>query len=44
MQPQMGWALLFCFCNLLARVYKVKPLCSWGSAFGPESAGSVLAQ
>jgi hypothetical protein len=29
------------FCNLLARVYKVRPFCSWDSAFGHES---VLAQ
>jgi hypothetical protein len=26
--------LCFFFCNLLARVYKVRPLCSQGSAFG----------
>jgi hypothetical protein len=34
----------FCFCNLLARVYKVRPFCSQGSAFGHKSAESVLAQ
>jgi hypothetical protein len=39
-----GLDLAFCFCNLLARVYKVRPLCFQGSAFGHESAGSVLAQ
>jgi hypothetical protein len=26
-----------CFCNLLARVYKTRPRCSWGSVFGWES-------
>jgi hypothetical protein len=36
--------LFYCICNLLARVYKVKALCSWGSAFGQESPESVLAQ
>jgi hypothetical protein len=30
--------------NLLARVYKVKLLCSQGTAFGHESAESVPAQ
>jgi hypothetical protein len=39
-----GLDLAFCFCNLLARVYKVRPFCSWGSAFGHKSAGSVLVQ
>jgi hypothetical protein len=34
----------FCFYNLLARVNKVRPLCSRGSAFGHKSAGSVPAQ
>jgi hypothetical protein len=27
-----------CFCNLLVRIYKARPLCSWGSVFGCESA------
>jgi hypothetical protein len=26
--------LFYYLCNLLARVHKVRPLCSWGSAFG----------
>jgi hypothetical protein len=39
-----GLSFAFCFCNLLARVYKVKPLCSQGSAFEHESTESVLAQ
>jgi hypothetical protein len=43
-QSYVGWALLFCFCNLLARVYKGRPFCSQGSAFGHESAESVSAQ
>jgi hypothetical protein len=32
-----GLNLAFCFCNLRARVNKVSPLCSRGSAFGCES-------
>jgi hypothetical protein len=39
-----GLDFAFFFCDLLARVYKVRPLCSRGSAFGHESAESVLAQ
>jgi hypothetical protein len=39
-----GLNLTFCFCNLLARVYKVRPLCSWGSAFGHKFAESVPTQ
>jgi hypothetical protein len=39
-----GLDLAFCFCNLLARVYKVRPLCSQGSAFGHKSTESVLAR
>jgi hypothetical protein len=31
-----GLSFAFCFCNLLARVCKVRPLCSRGSAFGPD--------
>jgi hypothetical protein len=34
-----GLSFAFCFCNLLAREYKVRPLCSGGSAFGHESLG-----
>jgi hypothetical protein len=33
MQTIYGLNLVSCFCNLLGRVYKVKPLCSWDSAF-----------
>jgi hypothetical protein len=36
--------LCFCFCNLIARIYKVRHLCSQASAFGHESAKSVSAQ
>jgi hypothetical protein len=39
-----GLSFAFCFCNLLAREYKVRPLCSQGSAFGHESTDYVLAQ
>jgi hypothetical protein len=39
-----GLDLAFCFCNLLARVYKVRPLCSQNSAFGHESTEYVVAQ
>jgi hypothetical protein len=39
-----GLDFAFCFCNLLARVYKVRPLCSRGSAVEHESTESVLAQ
>jgi hypothetical protein len=38
-----GLDLAFCFCNLLARAYNVRSLCSQGSAFGHESAESVPA-
>jgi hypothetical protein len=39
-----GLELAFFFCNLLARVYNLRPHCSQGSAFGHESAKSVPAQ
>jgi hypothetical protein len=35
-----GLSFAFCVCNPLARVCKVRPLCSGGSAFAQESAGS----
>jgi hypothetical protein len=36
-----GLNFAFCFGIQLASIYKVRPLCSNGSAFGHESAGSV---
>jgi hypothetical protein len=39
-----GLSFTLFFCNLLGRLYKVRPLCSQNSAFGHESTEYVVAQ